>query len=236
MFTSEIDKGIIISFDGLDSTGKNTQSKKLIERLRTAGWPVRIFETPDYTTPSGKELKLRLQHKLGDWNATPWQEKMKYFAINRAEHREEVLEALANKEIIIYDRYIPSSMAFMATEGLTEEEVEQGRAAVYAAVEHEEYVLNAMPKEDASIFLDVPPQVSTQLLEKRKEDREDEDEYTDHISIQQRMYNEYDYMTTNDPKRFLRITCVEDGKLLAKEDVAELIWSGLVERFPFLNK
>ncbi len=232
----EKNQGILISFDGLDSTGKATQTNRLVDRLRFQGHIVTQFQTPDYTTPSGQELKLRLQNKVGNWQKTPWQEKLRYFANNRAEHREEVLSSLTAGEIVIYDRYVPSSLAFITVEAMLPQEAGLFRADIYKAIEREEYEIHKMPKEDISIFLDVPPDLADNLLGLRKAANGHEDEYTDHLHVQQRLYNEYDYMCEQDPKRFARIGCTEDGHLLGREDVGELIWQILLVRFPELEK
>jgi dTMP kinase len=232
----EKNQGLLIAFDGLDSTGKATQTRKLVDRLRYQGHTVRQFTTPDYTTASGQELKLRLQNKLGNWQETPWQDKLRYFARNRAEHREEVVAALAEKEIVVYDRYIPSSLAFITTEALSPQEIDLFRLDTYRAIEREEYEIQKMPKEDVSIFLDVPPLIADNLLDKRKTAGGHEDEYTDHMHVQERLYNEYDFMCRTQPKRFSRIKCLNDGQLLGVDDVSELIWQDLLIRFPELEK
>lgn len=228
-------RGLLISFDGVDSSGKETQSKKLVERLRYQGHVVRQFTTPDYSTPSGQELKARLQNKIGDWSATPWEEKMRLFATNRLEHREEVIQALCDNEVVVYDRYVPSSLAFITVEALSPQKADAERDKIQQAVADYEYVTNNMPQEAASIFLDVPPLLSAQLLEKRKEKLRDADEYTDHLEVQQRLYNEYDVLCAKDPKRYIRIKCVSGDEMLAIESVAEIVWDALTIRFPILR-
>jgi dTMP kinase len=226
--------GLLISFDGTDSSGKETQAKQLAKRLQSAGHTVRAFATPDYTTPSGRELKMRLQNKLGNWQETPWQEKLGYFANNRAEHREEVIAALNQGEVVIYDRYVPSSLAFIAVEAWLETGA-AGRRDIQQAVAEAEYQQNSMPPENVSVFLDVPIKVATWLLEERKEILSDEDEYTDHVEIQKKLYREYALLCRNDPERFLHISCTRDGKLLAVSKISDLIWQGIARRFPQLK-
>ncbi|MFH1353719.1 MAG: hypothetical protein ABIH36_00335 [bacterium] len=225
--------GLLISFDGTDSSGKETQSRLLTKRLLSHGRHVYRFATPDYQTRSGRVLKKRLQNKIGDWASTPWLEKLKYFSANRAEHREEVINALNKGDIIIYDRYVPSSLAFIVIEALSEDP-DLERPDIYQAVRKTEYEDNGMPLENISIFLDVPPQISTTLLEKRKEKLNDKDEYTDHIKVQQRLYNEYDLLCQSNPGHYLRIKCAIGNSLLGINDTAELIWTGLLEKFPAL--
>lgn len=227
-------QGILISFDGLDSSGKHTQVRHLITRLRGLGHVVQHLESPDYTTPTGRKLKEYLQNKDGAWHTVPWEEKMKLFASNRAEKREDIVSALKRGEIVVYDRYVPSSLAFITVEALSPQEVDLFRDKIQAAVESHEYKYLRMPRPDISIFLDVPPLVATTLLHGRKHVTQDDDEYTDELSLQERLYNEYDIFCQKDPRQYLRVRCVEGDELLGIEDVAEAIWVSLREKFPRL--
>lgn len=221
--------GILISFDGLDSAGKATQSKLLYEHLVSQGAHVRYFTSPDYTTQSGKELKLRLQSKMGDWNKTSWQEKMKYFADNRAEHRGEVMETLSQGGVVIYDRYVPSSMAFIVAESrATGEE----RKKVQQEVATYEYETNKMPHEDTSLFFDIPPKVAIDLLAGRKHNRGDAAEYTDYIHVQEALYAEYHRMIQENPGHMLRVQCMDGDRLMTIQEVSQIVRSILAKRFP----
>ncbi|MEX1112398.1 MAG: hypothetical protein WEC84_02955 [Candidatus Andersenbacteria bacterium] len=233
MDTGRKHKGLLVAFDGLDSSGKETQSRLFVEKLEQLGKTVRKFQTPDYTTKSGQELKKRLQGKLGDWHATPWQEKLEYFARNRAEHREEVLAALERGDVVVYDRYVGSSLAFVAVEA-AEHDGERDKEEVYKAVREKEYGTNGMPVEDLSIFLDVPPVVTTALLEKRKAKLQADDEYTDHIHVQEQLYAEYQHLTTADPARYARIICTENHKLLSIEEIQAKVWTRFLDAFPHI--
>lgn len=228
--------GLLISFDGLDSSGKATQTKKLAQRLKYIGWGVKQFESPDYATPSGQELKARLQDKIGHWQSTGWDEKMRLFARNRAEHKDEVVKALKAGEIVVYDRYVPSSLAFMTVEALVPQEAELRRGEVQRNIAQYEYQHHGMPKEDTSVFLDVPALTAVTLLEGRKVEQGHESEYTDHLYVQERLYNEYDVLCVGDPKHYLRIHCLEGDELLAVDDTSELVWTTLLTRFPHLTQ
>lgn len=226
-------RGILISFDGLDSSGKATQARKLYEKLAQEGFEAKYFSTPDYTTASGQELKLRLQNKLGDWNSTSWKEKMSYFADNRAEHKEEVMTALDRGEVVIYDRYVPSSIAFMTVEA--RQEGNASRQLVREEVEKTEYTAGGMPKEDISFFLDVPPKLSDALLQGRKKHRADQDEYTDHLHVQEALYDEYMGLCREEPERFVRVECADGDKLKSIEEISGQIWNYLRKRFSIFS-
>lgn len=223
---------MLISFDGLDSSGKATQARLLTEHLATKGIQSAKFRSPDYETTSGKELKLRLQNKRGDWQYTPWREKMGYFTANRAEHRDEVIAMLERDAIVVYDRYVPSSVAFMigeAGEGHVSAEL---RREVQQAVEHLEYTENNMPKEDVSIFFDIPPKVAIDLLKGRKDNHGDENEYTDYLSVQEALHSEYVRMAKENPEHILRVVCMEEERLRTIEEIALLVRRALSIKFP----
>ncbi|MEO6077506.1 MAG: hypothetical protein ABIP54_01855 [Candidatus Andersenbacteria bacterium] len=221
--------GILISFDGLDSSGKATQAKALFSHIEKTGIVVKKFESPDYTTPSGKELKLRLQGKLGDWAHTSWQEKMQYFADNRTEHKAEVEDILDKNGIVIYDRYVPSSIAFMVEEAHA---VGDDRKAIHKAVQDLEYGKNGMPHEHMSLFFDIPPKLACDLLEGRKAKAGEEDEFTDHISVQEALHEEYIKMSEEYPDTMMRIICLEEGKLRTIDDIAKEVRTKLAQTFP----
>lgn len=228
-------QGLLISFDGLDSSGKQTQTRALAERLRQLGHPVHIFQTPDYNTPTGQDLKSLLQGKIGNWQETTWRQKLMLFAKNRAEHRDEVINALKRGDIIIYDRYIPSSLAFMAVEAAAEGATEQ-RDEVHNRVRQVEYEDNKMPHEDISIFLDVSPRDAITLLAKRKSVQPEDDEYTDQIEVQQKLYDEYDHLYNNhDSKNYIRIACIADGQLRPIDQIAASVWQEIIKRHPEIS-
>ncbi|MDA1169437.1 MAG: hypothetical protein O3A36_03810 [bacterium] len=224
---------MLISFDGLDSSGKATQARLLTEHLKTKNIATAMFQSPDYETSSGKALKLRLQNKDGQWERTPWKEKMGYFAANRAEHREEVISLLNQGAIIVYDRYVPSSVAFMVSEANAAETIPH--KDIQKAVQDLEYGKNGMPKEDASIFFDIPPKVAVDLLKGRKKTIGDTDEYTDYLHIQEALHSEYVRLAEENPQHMLRIACMNsEGNLRSIEEISLFVREALARKFPNL--
>ena len=51
---------MLIAFEGLDQSGKETQAQQLRERLRAAGHRVRLLSFPDYGTSIGECVLLSL--------------------------------------------------------------------------------------------------------------------------------------------------------------------------------
>ncbi|HBE90067.1 MAG: hypothetical protein A3E37_00185 [Candidatus Andersenbacteria bacterium RIFCSPHIGHO2_12_FULL_46_9] len=226
--------GILISFDGIDSSGKETQAKQLLKNVETTGRRVGFFQTPDYTTASGIKLKHLFQDQDGSWDNLTWPEKMQLIAANRAEHRDEVIHLLQQDGIVIYDRYVPSSIAHMMADALDSKATELDRQAIQAQVEDHEYGHHQMPHENLSIFLDLSPAQAASLLQVRKQQLAEGDEATDRLDLQERIYQAYQWLVSNFPDRCIKIDCVEKDHLLAIDVISDKVWQSVTNRFPDL--
>ena len=92
--------GMLIAFEGLDQSGKETQAQQLRERLREAGHKVRLLSFPDYGTSIGEEIARALQ---GEREYGPDVMQL-LFVANRHERREAILEWIAGGLILLCDR------------------------------------------------------------------------------------------------------------------------------------
>ena len=106
--------GLLVAFEGLDQSGKETQARRLAGRLRADRFRVDEVSFPDYDTPIGGELRRAL---AGDHDYTPEVMQLLYIA-NRYEWRPRIEEALGAGAIVICDRYLASSVAYGETQGL----------------------------------------------------------------------------------------------------------------------
>lgn len=109
--------GILIAFEGLDQSGKETQARLLRARLEGQGRQVLAVTFPDYETPIGGELHRAL-HGLRDYRADVIQMLM---IANRYEWKPAIGEALAAGRIVLADRYLASSVAYGEAQGLDPE-------------------------------------------------------------------------------------------------------------------
>src|SRR5712671_4519994 len=105
---------MLIAFEGLDQSGKETQAQQLRERLREAGRRVRLMSFPDYGTSIGEEIARALQ---GERDYGPDVMQLLYVA-NRYERKDELLRLLEGGVTIVCDRYVASSVAYGEAQGI----------------------------------------------------------------------------------------------------------------------
>lgn len=139
---------MLIAFEGLDQSGKETQARTLGERLRSAGYHVRALSFPDYDTPIGQELRRALD---GRHDFTPDVMQLLYVA-NRLEWLPSIAGWLAAGDVVICDRYRASSVAYGEAQGLD--------AAWLLDIQR------GLPAPDVTVFLDIAP--DTAVVRKAK--------------------------------------------------------------------
>jgi dTMP kinase len=108
------DHAVLIAFEGLDQSGKETQAKTLAARLGEAGHRVTMVSFPDYATPIGAELHRAL-HGERDYGPDVIQMLM---IANRYEWKPAILRAQSEGQIVVADRYLASSVAYGEAQGL----------------------------------------------------------------------------------------------------------------------
>ena len=103
-------KGLFISFEGIEGTGKTIQSKLLYEHFKKTGYTVILTEEPGGTRIGLKirDVLLSVENK----EITPVTELLLYNA-SRAQHLKElILPALNEGGIVITDRFSDSTVAY----------------------------------------------------------------------------------------------------------------------------
>ncbi|HVP41330.1 MAG TPA: dTMP kinase [Candidatus Krumholzibacteriaceae bacterium] len=143
--------GAFICVEGLDASGKTTQSKFLVKNLRRKG-----FNAIYTTEPSkGRIGRLIRRHVLLGENRLSVVLEALLFSADRIDHLErEVMPALKDKKIVVSDRYLYSSLAYQGAAGLDLKWIEEiNRWAV---------------KPDLTVYIDIPPEVVLQRLKRKK--------------------------------------------------------------------
>ncbi len=134
--------GLIFAIEGIDQSGKGTQTKMLAERLSKQGHPAELISFPDYFTIIGKEIKAFL---AGERNYSS-QVRHMLLSLNRWERKGLIDKWLREGKTVVLDRYSGSNYAYGLTQGL-----------------ELDWLLNlekGLPEPSFTILLDLLPEVS----------------------------------------------------------------------------
>ena len=135
-------RGLLVVFEGLDQSGKQTQAERLRDRLVAAGRTVRLLSFPSYDTHIGGEIGRALKGER-DYAADTMQ--LLYVA-NRFEWKPEIERELATGTVVVCDRYLASSVAYGEAFGLDGPWLSE--------------IQRYLPQPDLTVLLDIEPQVS----------------------------------------------------------------------------
>ncbi|TMI62230.1 dTMP kinase [Candidatus Bathyarchaeota archaeon] len=107
--------GKIIDIEGIDQSGKRTQTRLLAEELKREGAKVSTISYPIYKSPSGRQIQRFLQGKQ-NYPATALH---MLYSLNRWENQELIVKLTETADFVIADRYYPSNFAYGVSRGLS---------------------------------------------------------------------------------------------------------------------
>src|SRR5579872_7483521 len=186
-----VKRGLFITFEGMDGSGKTTQMHRLAERLRGLGKSV--LETVE---PGGPPIAQKIRRILLDaanQELSPTTEILLYFA-SRAQNVDEwIVPARERGEIILSDRFTDSSLVYQGC----------GRGLGADTVAELERIACRGVKPDLTILVDVDAEASLarararNVAEPHCETRMDDQS----IEFHRRVYAAYHALAAADPQR-----------------------------------
>ena len=158
--------GKLIVFEGTDGSGKATQARLLCQRLEREGIPYQEIDFPRYGKPSAamvqEYLDGNLGKKPGDVNAYA---ASLFFSMDRyASDKQDWGDFYEAGGLIVADRYTTSNAVHQASK-LPESE----RKAYLDWLFDLEYRLLGLPKPDLVIYLDMPTEITEQMMRRREQ-------------------------------------------------------------------
>jgi len=108
-------RGKIIALEGIDQSGKRTQTRLLAEELERKGARVGTISFPIYRSPSGRQIQRFLAGK----QEYPQTALHMLYSLNRWENQELIVKLTETADFVIADRYYPSNFAYGVSRGLS---------------------------------------------------------------------------------------------------------------------
>ena len=207
-------KGKLIVIEGTDCSGKETQTKLLVEKLEKSNIKCVRLSFPMYDTPTGKIVGgpyLGKKYICDGWfeegaiNVDPKVSSL-YYAADRKYHVGKIEELIDSGINVILDRYTYSSLAHQGGKIKDKEQ----RLEMYNWLNELEFNLLGLPKADIKVFLHMPYEVSCILKKDRKEGADQHESSKEHLLMAENAYKEiadiYNFKTIecnieNNPKK-----------------------------------
>jgi dTMP kinase len=134
--------GVLIAFEGLDQSGKETQARRLRARLEAAGREVVTLTFPCYETSIAREIERALR---GERDYTPDVLQLLFIA-NRYEYRPRIADWIGAGRVVLCDRYLASSIAYGEAQGLDPAWLRD--------------VQRGLPAPDVTLLIDIAPETA----------------------------------------------------------------------------
>lgn len=225
--------GKLIVVEGTDCSGKETQTRLLVERLEKENLKVKRLSFPMYDTPTGKIIgscllgKPDMVNEYLKINSSFFPEgggnidalaAIDFYALDRRYNLPKIIDALENNDIVLIDRYVTSNMAHRG--GLIDNKEE--RLKIYEKIELKEYVINELPRPDMVLLLYLPYEYACILKKNRKELPDEVESNEEYLKKGERAYLElaklYNYLVIN---------CVNNNEIRTIENINDELYSNV---------
>jgi dTMP kinase len=200
-------RGRFITFEGIDGSGKSTQTRALADRLRGEGHDVVLTREPG-GSPGAEEIRqLILTGDPGRWSA---ETEILLFTAARRDHMEKTIgPALAAGRTVISDRFADSTRVYQgATRGDLRGTVDRLHALMIGL------------EPDLTFIIDMDPAVS---LKRGLERKSGEDRFEDFgLSFQETLRHGFLALARAAPERCVLIDGNRDPAVIAADIAAQV--------------
>ncbi len=195
-------RGVLITLEGGEGSGKSTQAGALAEFLRDEGYAVLLTEEPA-GTELGRLIKgVFEQRAAGEQSAAVNAvTELFLFEAARAQHVAEVIRpALERGQVVLCDRYTDSTLAYQG----------YGRGLSLDHIRACNHIATGGLAPDLTLLLDVPPEVGLARADVRQPGQEKREKARDAIGqepqeFHRRVREGFIALAQREPARFLVI-------------------------------
>ncbi len=225
--------GKFIVIDGLDGSGKSTQLKILVGRLRKNGKQVSFFDFPKHGERSATLVDDYLNGKYGSADEVGPYRASIFFACDRYDSSFEIKKQLQAGKIVVSDRYFASNFGHQAGKIKDRVARKKYRRWIYDL----EYNIFEIPKPDLNIILKVPAEISLRLSDSRTiTDKQKLKRRKSYLGRMPKDIHEKDFMHLKNayrayleavrefPQDFKLIDCTQGERLFPPEIIHGKIW------------
>ncbi len=213
--------GKLIVFEGTDGSGKSTQFELLAKRLEAEQIGFQRLRFPQYEEPSSALIRMYLGGAFGDDpKAVNAYAASTFYAVDRyASYQRVWKDYYQGGGLVVSDRYTTSNAVHQGSK------VPEGeRAEFFRWLYDLEYDRMGLPRPDLVVLLDMPVELSEQLMRKREQStgthadihERDEDYLKKCRDVALHAAKYYGWRT---------VSCAKDGAIRGVEDIHEEVYA-----------
>ena len=213
--------GKLLVFEGTDGSGKSTQFQLLTQRLELEQVDFRRLRFPRYDQESSALIRMYLGGQFGsDPNAVNAYAASTFYAVDRmASYLQDWKRDYENGALFLADRYTTSNAVHQGGKMTPEE-----RNTFFSWLYDLEFGKMELPKPDLVILLDMPIELTRQLMRKRESDTNTQADIHE---------QDLDYLarcreSALDAARHYGwqvVSCARDGRIRTIEDIHEEVYA-----------
>jgi len=224
--------GKFIVLEGLDGSGKSTQSKLLVKRLKQEGHEVEIIDFPRHGEKPAWLVDKYLRGEYGTVKEVGPYRASIFYACDRYDAGFQIRNWLKEEKIVIADRYLASNIGHQGGKIKNRKE----RKKYFDWLYDLEYRILGIPRPDCNLILKTSFKFSLKLANKitDKEKRARRKAYLGRSEKQdihekdkkhlENTLKSYLHAAEEFPKEFKVIECIENRNLLPSEEIHQKIW------------
>ena len=212
---------MFIVIDGIDGSGKWTQLALVKKELEKKWKKILVLDFPRYWEKSAFAVEKYLNWDY--WKNMSAKQKSLFFAIDRFDALHNIWSEIKEYDYVISNRYVSANMIhqwWLISDG-------SERKEFLDWLEDLEYNIFKIPKPDKVIFLNVSPEMSNILVEKKEQreyikwdkNKDINESDSEHMRNAHKVANEIVDMYSD----WMRIDCEENWEMLSKEIITEKI-------------
>jgi len=216
-------KGKLIVIDGSDGSGKTTQIKRLVNKLKKKGYEVEIADFPQHGKKSAALVDEYLNGEYGTAKEVGPYRASIFYACDRYAASFQMRKWLEEGKIIISDRYVSANVGHQG--GKIEDINERNKYLDWLF--NLEFNIFGIPRPDKNILLYVPPEIGKKLV--RKKELREYIKNNDNEDIHEKDLNHLidstsAYLYAADRYGWDKIICAPDNKLRTIDDISQELW------------
>jgi dTMP kinase len=217
--------GLLLAIEGIDGSGKGTQAARLVETATAQGHRVATFSFPLYDdNPFSRAVADYLNGAFGGAGEVHPELAGLLYACDRWHARPRLVEAIANSDLVVLDRYVGSNLAHQGSKLAGE-----ARDRLIDWLLEVEFGEFALPRPDLVLLLDAPPALARELVGRKStrayttltEDIHESD--TAHTDATREVYLD---LARREGWRVVG-TAGEDGAVRDVDEIAGEIWAAV---------